>query len=597
MFREDLTDAEKSNLERNLGGGACFHWKGVIPFNGYDFYTSNETAFQNALLSEGKKAAVLKIWDDKTYGERLTEDQKKQLLLTKDQKQRIVDYCKQLYETGTPESTYVADSIMSIGLRHPVYKKYFEDNQKLGLDHFPKLDYQKEKDDTSYLGWGVGGAAAGAAAVGKIAGLSSVFGLPGLVAAGIGAGTVAGGKYAYDYFQKKLKKATYTEKNGPTLLKQVQNELDGKTLQKQQENTNTQSREKEQENARKNEEQRQKDEERRKNEERKKEEQQRKEQLKEEQQQRKEQLKEERQQRKEQLEEEKRQRKEQLEEEKRQKEDQKKKEKQQKEDSTQTKDIQLKTIDFSQKDANQSLTVKGKKGQVTTAPANLQNLNQNLSAIRQKITEETQNSANAPATVNASLENTKAFQAATAVKEQGSWWSRNWDIVAMIAGGLGVLGLGAWLIKKQKNKTKKAEAEASTLANQVSSLNSKVSSLTEALSAQSNQPATNTGTNTDTNAGTSTDTNTGTSTDTNTGTNTGTNTDTNAGTNTDTNSETNTGTNTETNTGTNTETGNGSTLENSGSSVPNDSSTDSSSVDKGRPVKIVIKGKTSSEME
>ena len=81
LFREDLTEAEKSNLERNLGGGACFHWKGVIPFNGYDFYTSNETAFQNALLSEGKKAAVLKIWDDKTYGERLTEDQKKQLLL------------------------------------------------------------------------------------------------------------------------------------------------------------------------------------------------------------------------------------------------------------------------------------------------------------------------------------------------------------------------------------------------------------------------------------------------------------------------------------------------------------------------------------
>ena len=534
LFREDLTDAEKSNLERNLDGGACFHWKGVIPFNGYDFYTTNETAFQNALLSEGKKAAVLKIWDDETYGERLTEDQKKQLLLTKDQKQRIVDYCKQLYETGTPESTYVADSIMSIGLRHPVYKKYFEDNRKLGPDHFPKLDYQKENDNTSYLGWGAGGAAAGVAA-GKIAGLSSIFGLPGLAAAGIGAGVVAGGKCAYDYFQKDLKNATYTEKNGPALLKQVQDELDGKTLQKQQENINTQSRENQQEivkinEERKRQEEQRKIEEQRKNEERRKEEQRKKEE---------EQREKEEDQRK--KEEERRKN------EERRKEEQRKKEEEEREkekDSTQTKDIQLKNIDFSQKDVNQSLTVKGKKGQVTTQPTNVQNLNQNLDAIRQKITEETQNSTNAPVTVDASqLDNNKSLQTAIAAKEQGSWWSRNWDILALIAGGLGALGIGAWLVKRQKNKTKEAQAEASALTNQVSSLNSKVSSLTEALNTQSNQPATNTETNS------------------------------------------------------NTGTGNGSTLGNSGSSVPNDSSTDSSSVDKGRPVKIVIKGKTSSEME
>ena len=535
LFREDLTDAEKSNLERNLDGGACFgKLSGWLPWSDHDFYTSNETAFHNALIREGEngKSAMIKPWEQ----------------LTKDQQQHVVNYCNQLYQNASSEETFVADQIMMS--TNPTYKQSFANEE-------PQLDQEVQG----------GGAAAGAIAgalTGAVGGakLGLVGGPVGIATCGL-VGAAAG---AYTGFKiQNGGNFTYTDKRGPTLLKQVQNELDGKTLQRQQENINTQSRQqewepikineneerqKEQENARKNEEQRQKDEERRKNEERKKEEQQRKEQLKEEQQlkkeelrreqqQRKEQLKEERQQRKEQLEEEKRQRKEQLEEEKRQKEDQKKKEKQQKEDST-----QIKETDSAQKDSNQPVTVKRKKGQVTTQPTNVQNLNQSLDAIRQKITEETQNSTNAPATVDASqLDNNKSLQTAIAVKEQGSWWSRNWDILALIAGGLGTLGLGVWLVKRQKNKTKEAQAEASALTNQVSSLNSKVSSLTEALSAQSNQPATNTETNS------------------------------------------------------NTGTGNGSTLGNSGSSVPNDSSTDSSSVDKGRPVKIVIKGKTSSEME
>ncbi len=529
LFREDLTDAEKSNLERNLDGGACFgKLSGWLPWSDHDFYTSNETAFHNALIREGEngKSAMIKPWEQ----------------LTKDQQQHVVNYCNQLYQNASSEETFVADQIMMS--TNPTYKQSFANEE-------PQLDQEVQG----------GGAAAGAIAgalTGAVGGakLGLVGGPVGIATCGL-VGAAAG---AYTGFKiQNGGNFTYTDKRGPTLLKQVQNELDGKTLQRQQENINTQSRQqewepikineneerqKEQENARKNEEQRQKDEERRKNEERKKEEQQRKEQLKEEQQLKKEELRREQQQRKEQLKEERQQRKEQLEEEKRQKEDQKKKEKQQKEDATQTKDIQLKNIDFSQKDVNQSLTVKGKKGQVTTTPANLQNLNQNLSAIRQKITEETQNSTNAPVTVDASqLDNNKSLQTAIAVKEQGSWWSRNWDILALIAGGLGALGIGFWLVKRQKNKTKEAQAEASALANQVSSLNSKVSSLTEALNTQSNQPATNTETNS------------------------------------------------------NTGTGNGSTLGNSGSSVPNDSSTDSSSVDKGRPVKIVIKGKTSSEME
>lgn len=539
LFREDLTEAEKSNLERNLDGGACFgKLSGWLPWSDHDFYTSNETAFRNALIREGEngKSAMIKPWEQ----------------LTKDQQQHVVNYCNQLYQNASSEETYVADQIMMT--TNPTYKQSFA-NEEPQLDQEIKLTGAGTGAVAGALTGAVGGAKLGL--VGGPVGIAT-FGLVGAAAGAIGGFKLQnGGNF------------TYTDKRGPTLLKQVQNELDGKTLQKQQENINTQSRQQEWENARKNEEQRQKDEERRKNEERKKEEEQlRKEQLKEERQQRKEQLEEEKRQRKEQLEEEKRQKKEQLEEEKRQKEDQKKKEKQQKEDSTQTKDIRLKNIDFSQKNANRPATVRIKKGQVTTQPANLQNLNQNLDAIRQKITEETQNSTNAPATVDASqLDNNKSLQAAIAAKEQGSWWSRNWDILALIAGGLGALGLGFWLVKRQKNKTKKAEAEASTLANQVSSLNSKVSSLTEALNTQSNQPATNTGTNTDSN--------------TNTNTNTGTNTD----------------TNTNTNTGTGMGTGNGSTLGNSGSSVPNDSSTDSSSVDKGRPVKIVIKGKTSSEME
>ena len=529
LFREDLTDAEKSNLERNLDGGACFgKLSGWLPWSDHDFYTSNETAFHNALIREGEngKSAMIKPWEQ----------------LTKDQQQHVVNYCNQLYQNASSEETFVADQIMMS--TNPTYKQSFANEE-------PQLDQEVQG----------GGAAAGAIAgalTGAVGGakLGLVGGPVGIATCGL-VGAAAG---AYTGFKiQNGGNFTYTDKRGPTLLKQVQNELDGKTLQRQQENINTQSRQqewepikineneerqKEQENARKNEEQRQKDEERRKNEERKKEEQQRKEQLKEEQQLKKEEMRREQQQRKEQLKEERQQRKEQLEEEKRQKEDQKKKEKQQKEDATQTKDIQLKNIDFSQKDVNQSLTVKGKKGQVTTTPANLQNLNQNLSAIRQKITEETQNSTNAPVTVDASqLDNNKSLQAAIAAKEQGSWWSRNWDILALIAGGLGALGIGFWLVKRQKNKTKEAQAEASALANQVSSLNSKVSSLTEALNTQSNQPATNTETNS------------------------------------------------------NTGTGNGSTLGNSGSSVPNDSSTDSSSVDKGRPVKIVIKGKTSSEME
>ena len=553
LFREDLTEAEKSNLERNLDGGACFgKLSGWLPWSDHDFYTPNETAFRNALIREGEngKSAMIKPWEQ----------------LTKDQQQHVVNYCNQLYQNASSEETYVADQIMMT--TNPTYEQSFANEE-------PQLD-----QEIKLTGAGTGAVAgAVAGAVGGVK-LGLVGGLPGIAACGI-AGATAGAIGGF-----KLQNGgnfTYTDKRGPTLLKQVQNELDGKTLQRQQENINTQSRQQEWEPIKINEEQRQKDEERRKNEERKKEEEQlRKEQLKEERQQRKEQLEEEKRQKKEQLEEEKRQRKEQLEEEKRQKEDQleeekrqrkeqleeekrqkedqKKKEKQQKEDSTQTKDIRLKDIDFSQKDTNQPVTVKRKKGQVTTQPANLQNLNQNLDAIRQKITEETQNSTNAPATVDASqLDNNKSLQAAIAAKEQGSWWSRNWDILALIAGGLGALGLGFWLVKRQKNKTKEAQAEASTLANQVSSLNSKVSSLTEALNTQSNQPATNTGTNTDSN--------------------------------------TNTGTNTDTNTNTGTGTGNGSTLENSGSSVPNDSSTDSSSVDKGRPVKIVIKGKTSSEME
>ena len=499
LFREDLTDAEKSNLEKNLDGGACFHWKGVIPGNGYNFYTPNGKAFKHALATD-TGGVVLKIWDGKAY-EQLTEDQKKKILLTKEQKQRIVNYCKQLYQKGTPEETYVADSIMGVGLRHSAYVKYFnEDDNRKDDDGFPALDYNKdttkkllsEINAQNILGGGiVSGGIAGAVG----ASLSAATGIGVL-----GALLWTGGKMGYDYFNE-TKKANYTQKSGPTLLKQVQDELDGKTLQNQQEKTNTQSRQKEQEIAKINEERQKEERQKEQEEKQKKEEDQRK-----------------------------------NEENQRKKEEEREKEK----DSTKITDSLLKDINLSLKDTNQPATVKGKKGQVTTSPENLQNLNQNLNAIRQKITEETQNSANVPAAVDtSSLENDKSLQTAMAVKEQGSWWSRNWDILAIIGGALGALGLGAWLIKRQKDKTKKAKAEASTLANQVSSLNSKVSSLTEALNTQSNQPATNMGTNS--------------------------------------------------NTGTNTS--GGSTLENSGSSVSD------STVDKGRPTKIVIKGKTSAEME
>ncbi len=495
LFREDLTDAEKSNLKRNLGGGACFHWKGVIPGNGYDFYTSNETAFKSLIKLEDKngKSAMIKPWEQ----------------LTKDQKQRIVDHCNQLYQTGSSEETYVADQIMMT--INPIYEQSFANEE-------PQLDQEVK-------GSGAAAGAIGGALTGAIGGAKC--GIPGGPGGILVAGIAGAGIGAYAGF--KLQNGgnfTYADKRGPTLLQQVQDELDGKTLQNQAEDTNTQSNQLETEQISQQEQEEENREENTQNQEEARE----------------------------------------------KAKNQKKKEKQKEENSTETENISLTDINLSPQNNDQKIIVKGNKKQPATTSTNLQDLNKDLNAIRQKITEETNKSTDTPSAVNSSTENDKAFQAATAAQEKGSWWSRNWDIIAIIIGALGMLGLGGWLLHRQSKKTKKAKAEAAALSSQVTDLNSQISTLKESL--KSNQSSTNTGTNTNT------------ETNTNTGTNTSTDTNTDTNTNTDTSTDTNTNTD-------DTNTGNGSTLESSGSSVPNDSST----VEKGRPIKIVIKGKTSTELE